>query len=170
MIYGLELIADRIFNFLPQKAVDAGAETAMSDVFRMHGEKPAWDTEYTTLEVQQTGDSWEFRLLTHIELLRARLIIDQFVNTLFLNSKRTGGTVHLVDPLDQARDPDAREKPAVSRSPSTFTSYWIRVNDQSLSFPHGNTVGNKWGSHIFFARSSFEPISSVPAKSGSPTR
>ena len=74
---------DTLVNFLPQKAVDAGVETAMSDVFRMHGEKPTWETEYTTLEVQQTGDSWEFRLLTHIEPLRARLIINQFVNALF---------------------------------------------------------------------------------------
>ena len=92
----------------------------MSDVFRMYGEKPTWDTEYTTLEFQQTGDSWEFQFLTHIEPLRARLIIDQLVNALFSDSKRTEGTIHLVDPLDQARDTDARGKPAVSRSPFTY--------------------------------------------------
>ena len=74
---------DTMVNFLPQKAIDSGAETPISEIFRVHGEKPAWETEYTTLEVQQTGETWEFRLTTHIEPLRAGLIIDQFVNALF---------------------------------------------------------------------------------------
>lgn len=74
---------DTMVNLLPHKPVDTGVETAISDVFRIHGEKPTWQTEYTTLEVQQVGDHWEFRLTTHIEPLRARLIIDQFVEALF---------------------------------------------------------------------------------------
>lgn len=68
---------DTMVNILPRKSADA--ETLTSDVFRMLGEKSSWRTEYTTLEVEQIDDRWEFRLTTDIELLRAEFIIDQFV-------------------------------------------------------------------------------------------
>ena len=71
---------DTMVNLLPRKDTDAEAST--SDIFRIHGEKPVWQTEYTTLEIQQVSNQWNVRLITGMEPLRAEFIIDQFIKAL----------------------------------------------------------------------------------------
>ena len=77
--HGADLF-DTMVNILPNKDNEAQAST--SDVFWIHGEKPAWQTEYTTLEVQESGEHWTVRLITDMEPLRAEYIIDQFINAI----------------------------------------------------------------------------------------
>lgn len=68
---------DTMVNILPRQREDAG--TLTSDIFPAFGESSGWQTEYTTLEVEQQNGQWEFHLTTEIEELRAEFIIDQFV-------------------------------------------------------------------------------------------
>jgi non-ribosomal peptide synthetase component F len=70
---------DTLVNILPP--ISTRASTSDS-VFRRHGEKPIWQTEYTTVEIQKIGDDTSYTLSTDMEDIRAEFILDQVIETI----------------------------------------------------------------------------------------
>ncbi|RDW70380.1 hypothetical protein BP5796_08777 [Coleophoma crateriformis] len=70
---------DTMVNILPQSPTESDDMTSL--VFKQLGEKPAWQTEYTTLEIEQIGDKTKVRLTSDMEPVRARFILNQFSQT-----------------------------------------------------------------------------------------
>ncbi|KAK3368342.1 nonribosomal peptide synthase side [Podospora didyma] len=69
---------DTMLNILPvQNKAD---NNSTGSVFKVYGDKPAWKTEYTTLEIEPSADgSVSARLSSTMEPERAGFILDQFV-------------------------------------------------------------------------------------------
>jgi non-ribosomal peptide synthetase component F/aryl carrier-like protein len=68
---------DTMINILPPS--NSRGQQVSAEVFKRLGEKPTWQTEYTTLEIELERSQTHFTLTTSMEEKRAEFILDQLV-------------------------------------------------------------------------------------------
>jgi aryl carrier-like protein len=71
-----------LFDSLVNLLVDKEIPSLTQKIFQPHGAKPVWSTEFISLEVIHSGDKFLVNLTSHLEPLRSKFILDQFVNAL----------------------------------------------------------------------------------------
>lgn len=63
----------------------------VAQVFRRHGDRPLWSSEFTTLEIEESGDELLLRLSSRMEPRRVEFLLEAYVTVLeqFVNTPTT---------------------------------------------------------------------------------
>ena len=91
---------DTMVNVLP-----ATEEKRNYGIFKTHGDKPAWRTEHTTLELEQRPDGTQLRLSSSVEPTRAGFILDHFemiLQMMLHEPDRLVSEINLTTEMEQA--------------------------------------------------------------------
>jgi amino acid adenylation domain-containing protein len=95
-------LCDTLVNFLVE---DLEAQRDHTQIFRPHGPKPIWQSDYTTLELQEKADSLVVSLSSDMEESRASFVLEQFFTILhyfFENPSSKTAAIDILSPTEHA--------------------------------------------------------------------
>lgn len=137
---------DTMVNILPIR------EKPNNAIFKQHGDKPGWQTEYTTLEIEQTMEGFLARISSSMEPERAGFILDQFImamQTMLHEPQHPVSTMNLITEAENLMLSRPIDMP--TQLPPTMLT---RYDEMVKRFPH--RVALQWQNAESISYADFE--------------